>query len=752
MAAADLAELIASWAEDDEFGPSIAAIREIPARDADMVAVDLNGDVATRLAEHGIEQFYRHQADAIAALRGGSDVAVVAGTASGKSLAYQAPIAEAIAEDPTATALVIYPTKALAQDQLRGFGRVGTDDLVVGTYDGDTPQEDRRWIRRNANVILTNPDMLHVGILPNHARWRSFLSRLRYVVVDEMHSFKGIFGSHLALILRRLRRLTELTGADPRIVMTSATIGNPGNLARQLTGREVTVVDRDGSSAGRKHIVLWNPELEDVEKGIRRSPLTDASRLLAELVGNEVPTIVFARSRKSSELVFRWSRDRLPGAMRTKIAPYRAGYLAADRRTTEEALFSGELLGVVSTNALELGIDVGGLDAAVMTTFPGTIASFRQQAGRSGRSLDDSLAVLIAGQDALDQHYMHHPDELFERRAEAAVVNPSNPDLLRAHLRCAAHEDPLVPEDVAFFGHEMEELATDLVAAGELGVRGGRLFWSGGGSPAFGMDIRTSGGQPYRIIDRKTQLLGTVDEGRAFSQTHPGAVYLHQGDSYVVDRLDLDLREVWVRREDPGYYTQPKIDKDMTVLSVADMKPLGPLRVLHGRVEVASEVLAYQRKSIATGERLETVPIQLPRRSYSTQAVWWEIPTDVIVAAGIPAHDVPGTLHAVEHTAIAMMPLQTVCDRWDIGGLSSASHPAFGGPGFFIYDGHPGGAGIAPIAFERAGLLFEATLDALERCPCAVGCPSCVQSPKCGNFNDPLSKSGAISLLRVVLG
>ena len=750
MATTDLAKLITSWAESDEFGPSIAAVRELPPRDADLVEVDLHSAVATRLQSRGITRLYRHQADAITALRTGEDVAVVAGTASGKSLAYQIPIAEAIADDPTSTALVIYPTKALAQDQLRGFGRVGGDELVAGTYDGDAPQDDRRWMRRNANVILTNPDMLHVGILPNHVRWRSFLSRLRYVVVDEMHSFKGIFGSHLALVLRRLRRLAELTGTHPQFVLTSATIGNPGELARSLVGRDVVVVEHDASATGRKHVVLWNPELDDTARGLRRSPLTDASRILAELIGQEVTTIVFARSRKSSELVYRWTRDRLSTPDREKIAPYRAGYLASERRKTEEALFSGELLGVVSTNALELGIDVGGLDAAVMTTFPGTIASFRQQAGRSGRARDDSMAVLIAGQDALDQHYMHHPDELFERTAEAAVVNPTNPDVLRAHLRCAAHEDPLVPEDIAFFGPDMEELATEMVAAGELGVREGRLFWAGGGSPAHGIDIRTSGGSPYRIYDTQAELLGTVDEGRAFTQTHPGAVYLHHGDSYVVDRLDIDLHEVRVRRHEPGYYTEPKIDKDMVVLSVAEAKTQGPLRVLHGRVDVSSEVLAYQRKSIATGDRIETVPVDLPRRSFATQAVWWQIPAEVLAAAGIPSHDVPGTLHAVEHTAIAMMPVLAVCDRWDIGGLSSAFHPAFAGPGFFIYDGHPGGAGISPIAYERAGQLFSVTLDALERCPCASGCPSCVQSPKCGNFNDPLSKEGAIALLREV--
>ena len=744
-------EIVAGWEMGEETAERVVHIEQVPGRGAiwDPLEPPPGPGVVERLSGLGVGRLYRHQVAGINAVRRGEHTVVVAGTASGKSLVYQLPIAEAVAADHATTALALYPTKALTQDQLRVFSRLGTDDLVAATYDGDTEVESRRWVRAKANVVLTNPDMLHIGILPHHARWEHFFRHLEFVVVDELHVFRGIFGSHVAHVLRRLRRIAAHYGSRPTFVFTSATIGNPGELATALSGLEVTVIDQDTSPQGSKTYVLWNPEIEDPERGIRASPMGEASRIFGALVTEDVPTIVFSRSRKASELMYRWARDRLDPERAKRISPYRAGYLASERRRIETALFSGELLGVVATNALELGIDVGGLDAAVITTFPGTIASFRQQAGRAGRALDDSLAVLVAGQDALDQYYMNHPEDLFGRRPETAVINPDNPQVLEGHVGCAAHEIPLVPDDREFLGEAFEETAAELVARGDLGFRQGRLFWAGGGSPAGGIDIRTTGGRPYTISDQGGTLLGTIDENRAFSQCHEGAVYLHQGDSYVVETLNQELGEIRVRRGEVGYYTQAKIDKDLSITARSERLRIGDIAAQHGEVEVVSQVLAYQRKEIRTGKVLDTTTLDLPPRTLRTQAVWYTFPDSVIVDAGITMRDLPGTLHAAEHTAIAVLPLFAICDRWDIGGLSIAVHPQTGEPTFFIYDGYPGGAGIAPIAFEHVHRHLRATLATLDDCNCRDGCPSCVQSPKCGNFNEPLDKDGAAALLRM---
>jgi DEAD/DEAH box helicase domain-containing protein len=745
---------IAAWQDDEDAIERIAHIERVAGRPGFFADLDPPPppEITGRLASFGIERLWRHQERAIRHVRGGRHTVVVSATASGKSLVYQLPIAETIAAERRSTALLVFPTKALAQDQFRSLHRLATDDVVAAIYDGDTETDERRWARRHANVILTNPDMLHVGMLPYHARWEPFLSRLRYVVVDELHTLRGIFGSHVAHVLRRLRRVAAHYGAVPTFVFTSATIGNPGELATALTGLDVEVVEDDGAPTGEKTYVLWNPKLEDPQRGIRGSPLTAATRVFGDLVSGDLHTIVFSRSRKASELMYRWARDRVPGELRDRIASYRGGYTPADRRRIERALFSGELVGVTATNALELGIDVGGLDAAVITTFPGTIASFRQQAGRSGRDRSESLAVLVAGQDALDQYYVTHPHELFGRAPEAAVINPANPSVMAGHLKCAAHELPLVPEDRDILGPEIEEVVPDLVERGELGIRNGRLFYGGGGSPARDLDLRTSGiGGAYSIWSDRAELLGSVDEERAFTQCHEGAVYLHQGDTYVVERLDTELREIRVRRGSVDYYTQPKTEKDLAVLRTLDRRVVGDIVVHHGTVEVISHVLGYQRKAIRNGKVLDTLPLDLPPRRFTTQALWYVFPEWLVDAAGISHVELPGALHAAEHTGIAMLPLFAICDRWDVGGLSIAVHPQLAEPVFFIYDGYPGGAGIAPIGYTNAERHLRATLATLTECPCREGCPSCVQSPKCGNFNEPLDKRGAARLLRTGL-
>jgi DEAD/DEAH box helicase domain-containing protein len=740
--------IVEEWLADPESAERIAHVETVPARDA--IFEDLDPPLPDRLqealTERGITRLYRHQAQAIRRARAGTSTVVVAGTASGKSLAYQVPIAEAALEDATSTSLLMFPTKALTQDQFRALYGLGIPELSPVVYDGDTDTETRTWARRNATAILTNPDMLHIGVLPNHAKWAPFLRRLQFVVVDEIHVFRGIFGSHVANVLRRLRRVCRMYGSDPTFICCSATIGNPGELTSRLTGLEVEVVEQDTSPTGTKHYVLWNPEITDEDE--RRSALSEATDVFVDLVARKEHTIAFTRSRKATELMYRWAKGRLPESLADRIAPYRAGYLATERRKIEAGLFDGEMLGVTATNALELGIDVGGLDAAVITTFPGTVASFRQQAGRAGRSVDESLAVLVAGQDALDQWFMHHPDDLFGRPSEAAVVNPTNPNVLADHLACAAYERPLENDEaIEWFGPEVEAVAADLVAEGLLRPRRGVLLWAGRSSPAARVNIRTAGGRPFVILDERGEAIGDVDESQVFSQAHPGAVYLHQGESYVITELDLDERFVRARKGEVGYFTQPHEETWVEVQETTATGMVGRFPHRHGMVQVEHSVVGYKRKSITDRSDMGYEDLDLPSRTFTTQAVWFEVPQSLIVKAGLGKADLPGTLHAAEHTGIAMLPLFAICDRWDIGGLSTPFHPDLGGAGWFIYDGYPGGAGIAPMAFESGERHLKATLEALMTCPCERGCPSCVQSPKCGNFNEPLDKAGAIRLL-----
>lgn len=707
--------------------------------------------VARRLRELGIERLYRHQVQALASIRGGRDTVVVAGTAAGKSLCYQIPIAESVVESPKSTALAIYPTKALAQDQLRSFHRLAIPGMRTDTYDGDTPTESRARIRRHPGVILTNPDMLHVGILPFHGRWADFFLRLRYVVVDELHTLRGVFGTHVAFILRRLRRIARHYGSDPVFVFGSATIGNPGELAEALCGEPVEVVAHDDSPRGERWVALWNPPALEVEEGRRRSSLAEATDLFVDLVRHDINTIAFTRSRKGTELMYRWASERLQPGGRERIGAYRGGYLPRERRAIESRLFSGELTGIVATNALELGIDVGGLDAAVVVTFPGTIAAFRQQAGRAGRTASESLVTLVAGEDALDQYFVHHPLELFTREPEAVVVNPSNPLLAEAHVACAAHELALDPDDRDLLGEASEEAATRLASQGHLRPRDGKLVWSRRHRPAPQIDIRSAGGPPYLVV-AGGELLGTLEEDRAFRDAHEGAVYLHGGETHLVEALDRTAREVRVRPADVSYYTQTKVDTDLEVLETERGDRIGATGHHLGQIRVTHQVVAFQRRALGSREVLDTIPLDLPPTSLETQGIWLTIPPEIIDRAGVGEAALPGSLHAAEHAGIALLPLLAVCDRWDVGGLSTPWHPDTGRPTIFIHEAHPGGAGISPVVFERGLEHLQMTLRAIEECACVAGCPSCIVSPKCGNLNEPLTKQGAVRLLTAILG
>jgi DEAD/DEAH box helicase domain-containing protein len=703
-----------------------------------------------------VPSLWSHQAAAIDLVRNGTSVAVATGTASGKSLCYQAPIAEAVwgpeGGEPPATALCLYPTKALAQDQLRSFTGLEVPGLLAACYDGDTGTEERAWARRSASVILTNPDMLHVGLLPHHGRWATFLKRLRYVVVDELHTLRGIFGSHVAHLLRRLRRLCAAYGSSPTFVFCSATIGSPEVLASDLCGLPVVPVTDDGSPRGERLFALWNPPLVDRGSGRRLSANGETAALMAELVGGEYRAIAFVRSRQGAERVAGDVWRRVGPDLADAVKAYRGGYLAEERRAVEQELFAGRLRGVVATNALELGVDIGGLDACVLDGFPGTIASLWQQAGRAGRAQQRSAAVLVAGEDQLDQWLMAHPEEVFRRPPEPAVVNPSNPFVALPHLACAAYELPLIPEDAEWWGDDLDEGVRELVQDDRLVVRGGRAFWSGRGSPAWAVGLRSGAADEYRVAEHDGRLVGTVDAGRAFEVVHPGAVYLHAGAAWKVDSLDLEDRVAWVSQAPGDELTSVRSDVGVRILEEERSQQVGPVSLHLGAVEVSSQVVGYKRRDLNTGEDLGTHDLDLPPSRLETRAFWYVLDPQVLLAAGVEPARWPGTLHAIEHAGIGILPLFTICDRWDVGGVSTALQGETGRPTIVIHDAYPGGAGIAELGFAAGCRLLEATLEVVASCPCATGCPSCVQSPKCGNWNEPLDKAGAVAVLRHVLG
>jgi DEAD/DEAH box helicase domain-containing protein len=718
-----------------------------PSRTA-LLAEPLPDEVLKRL---GINFLWSHQAEALNLVRDGHSVVVATGTASGKSLVYQAAIAEAVGRVDPASALLIFPTKALAQDQLRGIAAPSFPGLVAATYDGDTEAPARAWVRRHANVVLTNPEMLHVGMLPFHARWATFLRRLRYVVIDELHVFRGIFGTHVAHVLRRLRRLCARYGASPVFIFTSATVGEPAALASALCGLPVDAVLDDGSPHGERLFALWNPPLLDIETGTRGSPNVEAAALTAALLEEGSRTVTFCRSRKATEIVAGAVRRQVGDDLAEKVRSYRGGYLPTERREIETELFDGRLAGVVATSALELGIDVGGLDACVIDGFPGTVASLRQQAGRAGRTTQRSLAVLVAGSDQLDQWLMAHPREVFTRPPEPAVVNLSNPFVLLPHLACAAYEAPLSLDDERWWGEDLGEGVRRLVLDDRLVLRNRRAVWAGRGAPAPGIGLRSGAAEEYRIADEDGRLVGTVDGSRAFEVVHPGAIYLHQGQTYRVESLDLDDRAAIVEPADGDEYTQVRSETSVHVLSTEATRAIGKMQLHLGAVEVTSHVTGYDRRDVRTHMSLGREPLDLPPTRLVTRAFWYTVAPEVLFAARLSPDQVPGTLHAVEHAGIGILPLFTICDRWDVGGVSTALLADTMSPTIVIYDGYPGGAGIAELGYGAGRRHLEATLAVVERCPCSHGCPSCVHSPKCGNGNEPLDKAGAVALLRAVL-
>jgi DEAD/DEAH box helicase domain-containing protein len=724
-------------------GEEVAYVDTVPPLEALTAPLpdDLQHNVRDALP---FDELYVHQRAAWDAVARGEHMILATGTASGKSLAFNLPVLDAIAREPKNRALYLYPTKALAQDQARALDELHAPGVRAAIYDGDTPAE-RRWqIRKWANVILTNPDLLHVGLLPHHDRWADVLHNLRYVVIDEAHVYRGVFGSHVGNVLRRLRRLAHVYGAEPQFLLASATIANPGELAGALAGVQAQVIDNDTAPRAERTVVLWNPELLDPELGLRASPLGDASRLMAALVSRGLRTICFAKSRKAAELIHKFTTERVDAETAARLAPYRAGYTPAQRRDIERRLVEGELLGVSATDALELGIDIGLLDCAISVGFPGTVASLRQQWGRAGRR-GHGLAVLVASEDALDQYFVREPETLLGRRVEAAILDHTNPRVLDGHVRSAAFEAPIDDADRATLGDETLERAALLP---ELKHTKRGYVWAGRDYPAAQFGLRSTTPDTFSIVDAQTgTVLGLVERERAYSTVHEGAVYLHLGEGYLVRELDLRARTAVVTPYKGDYYTQAKKETATAIDETLRTERRCGLDLAFGRIAVTERVVAYQKKSVRDQSTLETVELDLPETSFETEAIWY-VPEPEQLDGLEKMPTLLGTLHAAEHSMIALLPLWAMCDRWDIGGLSTNIHFQTNRPTVFIYDGHSGGVGITERGFNAFEGWVEDTAKMLEGCPCSDGCPSCVQSPKCGNLNEMLDKAGARTFLR----
>jgi DEAD/DEAH box helicase domain-containing protein len=741
-------------------------VEHIPARPGRPVPWPswIPAEVTGAFAARGIRAPWSHQAQAADHAQAGRNVIISTAAASGKSLGYLLPALTAVLAGDTV--LYVTPTKALAADQLASIRALGLPGVQAATFDGDSTHAERAWARSHARYLLTTPDMLHRALLPGHARWSGFFSRLRLVVIDECHGYRGVFGSHVAHVLRRLRRVVAHhapssagPGAGPRpvFVLASATVGAPGVCARLLTGLDAEEVTEDGSPRGPLAFALWEPPLTDARGAagarLRQTATAQAAHLLGRLVSENVQTLAFIRSRRGAEAVALAARRSLALAdsSAAKVAAYRSGYLPEDRRRLEAELSDGRLVGLATTTALELGVNITGLDAVLIAGWPGTWSSLWQQAGRAGRSGQSAAAVLIARDDPLDTYLVRHPELLLRHPVEATVLDPGNPYVLGPHLCAAAAELPLTEADLDMFGPAARPAVDDLTRAGRLRQR--ETGWhSLRRDAARAVDLRGAGLAPIRVVEEATgRLVGTVDEPSAYLLVHEGAIYVHQGDSYLVTTLDLASQVALVEPAEPGYTTTAKTTTQIEVRGARQTMTWGAAEVSFGDVQVTRQVASFTRRRDGTGEALGETPLDLPPRHLLTRAIWWTISDQAAGALTAAGTDLAGAAHAAEHASIGLLPLYATCDRWDIGGVWSARHPATGRLTVFVYDGHDGGAGFAERGYGAAADWLRATRAAIASCDCEAGCPSCVQSPKCGNANHPLSKRGAVALLDTLL-
>jgi DEAD/DEAH box helicase domain-containing protein len=774
-----LAAFLASVGADEELSRALRHASALPAEPAGRVSLEALPEASRGVARaRGIAALYPHQARALAELHAGRDVVLATPTASGKSLVYALPALEAALADPSAHALFLFPLKALEQDQAKKLAADATalglpPQRTVAVYDGDTPPGLRAKIRRDPpNVIVTTPDMLHLGLLPHHASWERFFRGLSLVVVDELHTYRGLFGSHVAQVLRRLDRVCAFHAARPRFVCASATVANPGELAQLVTGRAPTVVFADGAPRTRRELLLFNP--------VGTSPYTAAARLFRHALSSGLRTIAFTKARRVTELMHQWIAAAEP-ALAPRISSYRAGFLPEERREIERRLFTGELAGVISTSALELGIDVGGLDVCILVGYPGSQIATWQRAGRVGRAGDAAIA-LVAQPDALDQFLVAHPEQLLGGAFEHAVLDPENADLLAAHLPCAAAEVPLREGEPWLARPAVRAAADAAERAGELlRSESGREWFAARRSPHRLLSLRATGASytiqlassdaafeqsaevdddflsdrpPKRRARRggRPRVIGSIGAGNVMSECHPGAIYLHHGRQYRVVRLDLEQRRVDVELVEAAYFTKALGEKETEILSRARQRPAGAFLLVEGRVRVTSRIVGYERRRVRGQELLGTETLVLPPSSYETNALWLELPDEIPQALAANGRNPMGSLHAVEHAALALVPLFALCDRFDLAGITYKLHPQLGRAAIFLYDAHQGGIGLVHSVYERIETLLETTLARLRECECAEGCPACVHSPRCSNGNRPIDKAGAQEALGLLLG
>jgi DEAD/DEAH box helicase domain-containing protein len=746
----EITDFIETLRADRDFGESVVHHRRLPAETGSYTeAPSPEPDLMPALERLGVHRLYHHQAEALERIRAGRHVLVSTPTASGKSLIYNLAVLEALRGNPQSRALYLFPLKALENDQLKTLetlrDAVGDASVTAAVYDGDTSAYRRKQIRSQIpSILLTNPDMLHQGILPHHDAWQGLFENLAFVVLDEVHTYRGIFGSHMNQVLRRLKRLCALYGSSPRFILLSATVANPGAFGGSLIQDPVDVVDAGGSPRSDRHFLFLNPHA-----GTNHL----AARLFVRSLEAGFRTIAFTQARKVTELMHIWA-SRIAPRFRNRISSYRAGFMPRERREIERKLAEGTILGVISTSALELGIDIGHLDVCILVGYPGTVINTWQRGGRVGRSGKASLVVLVAKPDALDQYFMRHPDNLFERGFESAVLDPDNPYVAGAHLTCAAAEQPITAADAATWPEGLRERLHALEEAGELtrSVDDPPTWYAVPKRPHLGVNIR-SVGETYTIFDAGSgAAIGTVDEGRAFKECHPGAVYLHRGENYLVERLDLKKRDVIARRGDLGYFTRIRSDKETEILRVHRSRPAGSFVVREGTLKVTEQITGYEKRALPGQDLLGVHPLDLPSRSFETVGFWIEIEPLIRRMVERRGLHFMGGIHAIEHGAIGIFPLFALCDRNDIGGICYPHHPDLDKGAVFIYDGYPGGVGLAQRGFEIAGDLLERTLEHVSGCDCEEGCPSCIHSPKCGNGNKPLDKAAAVFLLEVLLG
>jgi DEAD/DEAH box helicase domain-containing protein len=737
-----LADFMEALERDREFQLQVAARKHIPPEGPRYTELKVDEKLKAVFEREGIRRFYSHQAKAVELLREGRNVVLMTPTASGKSLAYNIPVLESIMEDPLTRALYVFPLKGLEQDQLRNLNELTYSLGLLGVgdvYDGDTPAFKRKKIKASPpNVLFTNPDMLHLGILPFHRKWEDFFTGLKYVVVDEIHSYRGIFGSNVAHIFRRLRRICDHYGSSPVFVAASATIANPESLAEGLTGLPFHAIRESGAPMSGRHFFFVDP----IE-----SPYAVAMRFFTECMKAGIRTIVFTKSRKITELIYTWTIDRIP-EMAKMISPYRAGFLPKERREIERRLFSGELLGVVSTSALELGVDIGGLDCCILCGYPGSVSSTWQRAGRAGRHGQESAVVLVALQDALDRYFVKHADEFFAKSHEAAMIDPDNRNIFKKHLVCAAAELPLRHGDGIYDPDRFRPVIDELVEERALlpGRKNG-VWFPADKRPHSDVAIRAIG-ERFMLVNEAGRAVGELTGGRVFSEAFPGAIYLHRGRQYRVAELDIAAKKAYCKEVKEQYYTQPVSSESTEIIGERAKKTFGDIGFSWGAMRITRRITGYDKKRVWDRVRISSHDLDLPDYVFETEGIWTVIDrkaSDMIEAGGF---DLGGTLHAVEHAAIACMPLFALCDRGDIGGLSHTRFPQFGLPAIFVYDGHEGGVGLSGRMLEVVPQWLAATLKIIDECPCTGGCPSCVQDPHCGNRNEPLDKEGAKFLLK----